>query len=252
MLQDTARRLGSRRQDVVLALLFVMAAGQYMSAVSNIRTMIALSLVCLCLYRETVQGKRILWDIPLYMVAGLMHTMAVPAIAMRMVLPVFRRKMPAWKKMAIPVLMAALLVLVPNLAEELVEKVNDYFFGESYSYLWEYLIGILALMTELYILWDSREDLSRRGAGWMDIRWMLILCVGAAAAGCTVFSVFHRLVTYLAPILAAPLMLHILVEEPGMPCSGRIQNRRTLLAVISLCMLALTCSRGSLCSFKFF
>lgn len=254
ILQDAARRCGSRRGDVALALLFIMSAGQYMHTVSNIRTMIALSLICLCLYRETVQKKSLLRDLPLYAVAVTMHTFAIPVLAMRMILLVFDRKRSGWMKAVFLVLAAAagtaVFILMPSLADELLEKVDDYLFGDSYSYFWEYLIGAAALFVEVCVLRGYRN---RTGEGtWDPVRWMLTLCVAAAAALCPVFSIFHRLVTYIAPILAAPLLLRVLREEPGAEPAGKTQNRHTLILVVSLCMLALTCSRGSLCSFKFF
>lgn len=256
ILQDAARRFGSKRQDVALTLLFIMAVGQYMYTVSNIRTMIALSLTCLCLYRETVQKKRIVWYLPLYAVAAMMHTIAVPVIAMRIVLPIFSRKMSPWKKAAfltlVAVVCAAVFVVMPNLAEELLEKVNDYLFGDSYSYFWEYLIGGAALFVEIYVLRIYAVRAPKGEETWNSVRWMLVLCVAAATVLCFVFSIFHRLVTYIAPILAAPLMLSILQVNPSVEPAGKIQNRRTLIAVVSLCMLALTCSRGALCSFKFY
>lgn len=256
ILQDAARRCGSKRQDVALTLLFIMAAGQYMFTVSNIRTMIAMSLICLCLYRETVQKKRTVWNLPLYLMAATMHTMAIPAIAMRVLLPIFYRKMSFWKKAAFLTLVAAVCAVVyafvPNLADELREKVDDYLFGDSYSYFWEYLIGAIALFVEVYVLRIYAVRAKIREEVWDAIHWMLTLCVGAAIAFCFIFSVFHRLVTYIAPILAIPLMLSVLREEPAVEPVGKTQNRRTLIAVVSLCMLVLTCSRGSLCSFKFF
>lgn len=256
ILQDAARRFGSKRQDVTLALLFIMAAGQYMHTISNVRTMIALSLICLCLYRETVQKKKIVWDLPLYAVAAMMHSIGLPVIAMRIVLPIFGRKMSAWKKAVFLALVAAacaaVFVLVPSMADELLEKVDDYLFGDSYSYFWEYLIGAAALFVEVYVMRIHTVRNKNGEEAWNSVRWMLTLCVGVAITFCFVFSLFHRFVTYIAPILAAPLLLSALREEPGVEPAGRVQNRRTLIAVVSLCMLALTCSRGSLCSLKFF
>lgn len=256
ILQDAVRRFGSKRQDVALALLFIMAAGQYMYTVSNIRMMIALTLICLCLYRETVQKKKMVWDLPLYLVAATMHSIALPVIAMRGVLPVFGRNMSVWKKMAFLTLVAAacaaVLVFVPGVADELLEKVEDYILDDSYSYFWEYLIGAAALFVEIYVLRIYAERNKNGEEAWDSIRWVLILCVAVAVVFCFVFSLFHRFTTYIAPILAAPLMLSVLREEPGVEPAGKIQNRRTLIAVVSLCMLVLTCSRGSMCSFKFF
>lgn len=256
ILGDAAQRCGSRRQDVAVTLLFLMSVGAYMAVVSNIRTMMALSLICLCMYRETVQKKRSAWHLLLYAAAVGLHTIAVPVLAMRIVLPVFSRKMPFWKKAVFLTLAAAagvaVLLLVPNLAQELLEKVDDYLFGDRYSYFWEYLIGAAALLAEVYVLRCYAKKTKGGEAVWDSARWMLTLCVGTALVFCFEFSVFHRLATYMAPILTAPLMLNVLREEPFGESAGKLQNRRTLILVMSICMLLLSCSRGSLCSFKFY
>lgn len=252
ILEDSAQRFQSSRADVATALLFLMSVGSYMAAVSNIRTMMAVSLICLCVYRETVQRKRNVLHLLLYAAAAGLHTMGLAVIALRVMLPVFKRGMALWKKglliLAAAAAAAALPVVMPGLAAELAEKVSAYIFGDEYSYFWEYLIGAVALAVESYALWICFRQSLPRDETYESVCWLLVLCILTAVLFCFEFSIFHRMITYIAPILTVPLLLMILSDSEG--AGGA--NRRTMLQAVSLCLLALSCSRGSLCSFKFF
>lgn len=248
ILADAARRRESSRADVAATLFFIMSVGQYMSAVSNIRTMMAVALVCFCAYREIAEKKSRWWHLALYAAAATLHTFGLVAIVLRLMVPVLDPGLPLRGRVCLALVFltafAGALIVVPNLAAELMEKVEDYILGDSYSYFWDYLIGFIAFGIQVWLLWLHRGTPER-------IRLMLLPALGAATLFCFEFSIFHRLVTYVCPILTGPLMLGALRGGAEIP-DGRIRNRQTLILVLSLCMLAVACSRGSLCSFKFF
>ena len=71
-----AKKYDISRQNIAVTVLFVMSSGTYMYTITGIRTMLSLSLICFCFYRETVEKKYSVWHLPIYAIACLLHNFA--------------------------------------------------------------------------------------------------------------------------------------------------------------------------------
>lgn len=247
ILYKTARRYSVSNESIAVILLFVMSTGNYMMVISNIRTMLATSLLCFCFYRESVQNTFKLWHIALYLIAALTHNLALILIIIRCMAFIFSSRVQQKVKLFVIALFAVLsLFFVLNLdwlLNDVYDKAVGYISGESYSYIWEYLIAFISLIVEITAL---RMYMTSSDTKLKENRMYLLMCVITAIIYITQFSIFHRLITYIAPILAVP----ILVVCFSLPESQK--KHRNAVFCLSLLMLLIACFRGSLSSLKFF
>lgn len=253
LLSRTVERSGVGRANLAAALFFFMATGNYMMMVSNIRTMLSLSLISYCFYRESVEKKYHLFHLVLYLTAASLHNLAVVMIALRLMAALLERKMTWGKRLAYLLLLGTACLwtwdVMGPFVKDVLETAGVYVFGDQYSYFWEYVIGSVVLMVELWIVRATGRAKCIHTEEYLGLRRFLLLCLLTALVFFFEFSIFYRLINCFAPILAAPLLMVALQNEER---KGRGAMARTGVAAVSACLLFLSCCRGSLCSLKFF
>ena len=146
----TAKRNQISGKNVAIALFFYMSIGTYMFVISGIRCMLGTSLIVFCFYRESVEKKFNVFHIPLYLIAALIHTFSVVLIAIRLLTPLFDKRNSFFKKMIYLVFLglgtALIISYFSDYIEQVWNKAEDYLSGDAYSYIWEYVIAILAFL----------------------------------------------------------------------------------------------------------
>lgn len=241
------------RKNVAVAMLFFMSTGSFIMVISNIRTMLAISLIFYCTFKETVEKKYNVFDILLYIIAALTHNLAMIIIAIRIIVVVLNKNNSLIKRIALVgvfALSAALMVLkFGNIFTSIFEKAMGYITDGGYSYIWDYIVGVLAFIIEIMIVFRSLKA-KNECKELQSVIIFLALCTAVSLIFCYEFSIFHRFTVYIAPVLCiAPLMFCMKNEKRVIL---GIIHLRDFVFIASLGMLILACTRGSLCSLKFF
>lgn len=252
-------------KNVAIALFFYMSTGNYMFVVTGIRCMLGISLLAFCFYRENVEKKFSILHIPLYLIAALIHSFSAVLIAARFLISIFDTKTTPLRKLIYFILLGAGIVFVfqnfSGYIEEIMEKADSYLNGDLYSYVWEYIIAVLACIVIVGIF-SKRKTINKNSNIKLNV-WLLYeialfiisLCV------CYEFTIFHRLTTYIMPIIALPLLMTALQvnDNKRKRINKNISsvreiplNLNSVVVFVSLLMLLVVCSRGSLSSLKFF
>ena len=265
IIYKTAEKNQISGKNVAIALFFYMSTGNYMFVVTGIRCMLGISLLSFCFYRESVEKKFNILHIPLYLIAALIHSFSAVLIAARFIISIFDTKTTPIRKLIYLVCLGAGIVLVfrnfGDYISSIMEKADGYLSGDLYSYVWEYIIAILTCVIILCVL-SKRRTIKEPSNVKLNV-WLLyeILLFIIAMCVCWEFTTFHRLITYIMPIIALPLLMTILQSNDNR--SGEINNRartveeiplnlNTIVVMVSVLMLFVACSRGSLSSLKFF
>ena len=125
------------------------------------------------------------------------------------------------------------------------EKAIDFITGDTYWYIWEYILTSILFAAQAYVLYmaycinKTCKDSSYRNLIRFNALMMLI-----AIVFCFVGSIFHRTHTFFS-ITMIPVVVFVLKNRS----SGQL---RRLLFYVSMLVLAIACARGDICGYKFF
>lgn len=248
-------KLSGRRRSLLL--FFIMGVGTlYLETISGIRSMLGLSVVAFCFYRETAENKRIAFHIPLYLFAALVHSGSmIPVIARFLFL--FVEYKSRTKRMLILLLVGLLgafsLYYLGDFVEAAFDKGSLYLTNRSqYSYAWEILIGLIEAAQTIYVLRQFKlrfghtaVELQYRPAYLTTLIWTVISLVLLPFS----YSIFRRY-TIFATMTALPLVSATLQREQAV--GKRNCNYYRIIWGLSLVIFVLSCIRGDLCGYKFF
>ncbi len=262
VISKTAEKNEVSGKNVAITLFFYMSIGNYMFVIAGIRCMLGISLLAFCFFRENAEGKFNLLHLPLYFISAFVHPFAAVLIAARFIVSIFDTKSNTLKKRIYFLVLGVGIILatyfLDGYLDEIVKKAKSYLGGDGYSYLWEYVLAILACFVMLAVLLKARDIIAQSELK-LNV-WILyeIALFVVALFVCYEFTTFHRLTTYIMPIIALPLLMTVLQSIDNkkklghISCSGTIINFGSGVILVSILLLFIACFRGSLCSFKFF
>lgn len=247
----TAKIYKIDRKYIAASVLFFMSIGNYIFVISGIRSMLGTCLLCFCFFRESIEKKFRLWHLLLYIVAGFIHNFVFILIVIRVLTSIFFHKASLFKKVIYIALVAIAAGLVVYFSSDYIREVlgraEGYLNNEVFSYAWEYVIcmvcGIVMVLGLLAMHKNSNKELKRHFA---ETKMFLSACLVIGVVFCFEFTICHRSITYIAPILSLPILMVSLQNQKG---KGILHSELLLLTVV---MLSIACARGSLCSLKFF
>lgn len=250
-----------QRNDLIkkqrsLLLFYIMAVGAfYLQTISGIRSMLGISIVAYCFYRETIENKSILVHLPLYLFAALLHSAAMPLVISRFVFLVIQYKSVS-KKLLFSMLVLGLGAFSINYLQDYISEAlnvgQGYLFGkQEYTYIWEIIIGLI----EMFITWYVMGQYKKRYAGnegMASYNSMRLFCLAWSVISVVAlpfsYAVFRRY-TMFCTLQSIPLLAKILqYEQDRVNKSTFITNIWFLLMIV----FAISGIRGDLCGYKFF
>lgn len=245
-----------KRQNIAIMLMFFMSIGTYIFVIANIRTMLGICLIMFCFYRESVERKWNVFHILLYVIAALLHNFCVVVIVFEAFVLLFDRRRSLARRWIYFVIEAgagcAFLILMGSAVQNIFSKAMDYIAGDQYTYFWEYLIGAIVWVLGVYILYQVKKN-RQKDSSLIGVEIFLTLCIIVAGVFCFEFTIFHRLVTFTASILTIPLLPTVLEGCPLKRSGYKLSfSAQQIFMAASFLMLFISCTRGSLCSLKFF
>lgn len=266
IVRKTAEKNQISGKNVAIALFFYMSLGTYIFAISGIRSMLGISLLCFCFFRESVEKKFNILHIPLYIIAALIHPFVAVLAAGRFFAAVFDTQTTSGRKLLYLVLLGTGTAFTfrnySDFIDSIVEKANSYLTGDLYSYVWDYIIAIITCLVIFSIILGAKKIEKQSSLKFNVFRTYLSAGLLTAVCLCYEFSIFHRTAVYVLPIIGMPLLLTILQRKDDL--RREVVNRsnrlipngaltyHSMIVILSVVLLLLSCSRGSLCSFKFF
>ena len=239
-----------------LMLFFVMAVGAlFLQTISGIRTMLGISIVAFCFYRETIEKKSFVTHMILYLFAALLHSAAMILVISRFVFLVIQYKEPTKKvlmSMLVLVLGAFSLYYLKDYISGSFEYGQRYLLNKNeYIYIWEIIIGLFETIQTVYVLYQFRrrfrytDGMEGYSAVWKFCTLWTIISVVALPFS---YSIFRRY-TIFCTIIAVPLLGKLVEYEQENDV--RTPMLRTLW-ILSFIIFAISGVRGDLCGYKFF
>ncbi|MBE7018667.1 MAG: hypothetical protein E7413_02165 [Ruminococcaceae bacterium] len=256
ILEKSSKRFHISRPNFAVTLFFLMSGSIYVSVIGGIRMMLALSIISFCFYRETVEKKKLPLHIPLYIIAVFMHDMALIVTAIRIVTSIFDKRKSPTKKLLIVLgifaMFLAAIVLFRYKFDSVFEKSASYLSDTGYYDLWEYLMGGIYVLFFLFLS-VKFKPLRKQ---YLELNcYYMAAGIGSlfAILFCYDFSIFYRCIGHLVPILMLPVLM-IVLEHAGKNPTGRFKvvSIQCVVLLVSLALLFIGGTRGSLSALKFF
>lgn len=261
VLKRSAQLIKASRQSIAIALLMFMSIGHFMSVISNIRTMLVIAVIACCMFRESAEKKFSVFHLVLYASTIFIHNIALLLLALRLLCLLIDKHISLYKRTLTLVFAVVGIVIAFQFApgtiwNDIVKTVENYTTG-GYSYTWEYIIGMLIVVAALYI-GITDHNACKSGLTVQENRlnefksyfWFSMLLAGASFP---IFSLFYRLVSGVVSVFSIPFVIEVLeIQTSGYRQRGKQLSPRSAVLVFSILLLLLSCSRGSLCSYKFF
>ncbi|MBQ7653564.1 MAG: hypothetical protein IJS17_00645 [Clostridia bacterium] len=248
VIADCSERFCLTRNNTALLLFFVMSSGLYIPVISGIRMMTSLCLLLFCFYWEYINQKITLTHIILYLLAVTVHAMAIAVLVLALFCLVFSRAVTLRYKILLLsafVIVSLLVNRYYDLSQLLEDKANFYFYEETYFDIWEFGIGLIAIIFEISLLHYVRK-------GAVRLRFfelMVMFCLIIAVSFITKFSVFHRFSIETASLMLLPIVAIAVSQNPN---SSRKSSFRQEIVIWSSLLYLANAARGSLSSLKFF
>ena len=245
-------------RTVAYVLFFVMTSSIYISVIGGIRMMMSLCMIAYSYFRGSVERKVNVFDILLYVLAVFLHAMGAVVIAVCIVVALFDSDRNVLRKIGFAIVAAVVgLIFVFNFTDTmrgLNEKFLEYVLGDRYSDPWEYAMGVLIIALLLVLFVEFRRTCrDEDGLSVKKYNTSAIWCVVIALCFHFEFSIFYRFGGQLAVLLAMPTLMLTLEKNEGEASSViRGVDFRSVLMIFSCVIAALSCTRGSLSSLKFF
>lgn len=250
-----------QRNDLIekqrsMLLFYVMSVGAfYLQTISGIRSMLGISIVAFCFYRETIENKSILNHLLLYLFAALLHPAAMPLVISRFAFLAIQYKSVS-QKLLFSVLVLGLGVFsiyyLRDYISEALKVGQSYLFGEQeYTYIWEIIIGLLEMFITGYVMGQYKKRYARdedmepyNSVRLFCLTWAVISVVALPFS----YTVFRRY-TMFCTLQSIPLLAKILRYEQN---SGNKSIFITNIWLLLMIVFAISGIRGDLCGYKFF
>ena len=242
-----------------------MSRGLLMMTIANIRTMLSMAIIALCIYKELVEHKSFIKYFPLLIIAALIHTAGIAAVMIFIVYYVLKGRKGRnrlFSSVGVIVLAVVAYTYGRVYIQVAIEKGIDYLsYSQAsigYFYIWEFVLSLTIIFITLYIL--SVYYLKINRVSGLDVYkkekedyrafmgFMLFLTLIVLVAILIEFNIGLRL-SWLIAILDMPLLLMIFISQR---CPDAFKHKlRRLIKIVSFGLLFIACTRGDLCSLKF-
>lgn len=243
--KDLYNRHNYSAKSLAIALLFLMSTGNFVLIISNVRTFAALAIVARCFYDETINGKPIIWNALWYLIAGLSHSIALVACALRFLWLLFAGTQSIYIKIRNILVVAAVFAAVYFLGQKYIDaainKALGYLEEEVYSFGWSYLISGIVVFVALLTCIGRYQNITPE---LKDMRGYILTVVATACVFAFEYSIFHRLTLF-----SSLLMVPYLAKRID---TAKKNNFAILVCFCALAMLAVSVTRGDLSGYKFF
>ncbi|MFR2795614.1 EpsG family protein [Romboutsia timonensis] len=249
--KKTAIKYSISSKNIALALLFFMSTGSYMEVISGIRTMLGISIVAVCFYKEEIEQKSIVLNIVWYIVAALIHPVALATVIIRFLLLIYQslkiKNMISF--FILFILCTGIFILGKNYINLMSEKAINYVTTENrHWYLWEFLIGCIDMFIIFIIQIKFLKNKNYTTHDSKMIRYfsfIKVINIIILISSIIEYNTFHRFAIF-SSILINPILMILL--------NSKNENKKiyNIVFLSSIIMLFIACSRGNLCSLKFF
>lgn len=255
------KRTPTKGTYVALALFIFMSSSCLMDSISGIRNMMSYCIIAWCLYREFALKKNFLAHLPLYLIAASLHAMGQVLLIYRVFLFCFEKTSFLGRIFKFIISIALLLLIIvyaQKFLSGILEKGNGYYTsnqeGTKEAYIWAIIVSAFKWLVAIYevkILFGIRKWIKEHNPSdplFNMTRLLLPLIIIAPILSIFIPIFFGRIMMFVS-IFLIPITIMLF---KSLPTSKSVKSVAIKLLFLSLITLGISCTRGYLCSLKFF
>ena len=240
----------STKRILIIVLLWIMTNDFFLIGITNIRSYIAVSFISVCIYREIFQHKFGPINIVLYLCAIETHSIGIVLVVFRVIAYLLMKwQLTIWNVILfLMIIIAAVLgtnFYLPLLYSS-IDKFENYYNYNDYNYFWERLIFIIQTLVQIYILFRAYKYKIFKEENFAYYKSVVTMAVIVLAI-CHLHVTFAQRWIFFSAILEIPILARILQKD----YEFYRKNMSAFMILTSLITFAFVCSRGNLCSLKF-
>lgn len=254
----------SNREIAKVIFCFMSAGSMFMITISNIRTMFGMSIVCLCIYQEMIEGKSVYKNAVKYLIAMLIHQVVVTVVLVRFGFYLIesvdaKKNVLATKVFRILGVIVVALAVAPfalNILQSVQSKAENYLSKETYEYIWEYIIGgvnFFAVLVSIIQAFKIENDIYSLKIKNI-CKYMVLISLPMIVFSFE-YSIFRRYELFLSMLWCILLAFNMSSGKRRMlfKVSSRFEfSYVDLMMMLGTLQWGLSCVRGDLCGYKFF
>ena len=235
---------------VAVTLFWIMTNDFYLIGITNIRSYVAVVFVCFCIYREIFQHKFGPINIFLYLCAIEMHSMGIVLVSFRFIAYLLMKgQLNILKIILFPVIIITVILTYSfylPLLDISFDKFEGYYEYGKYNYIWERVIFTIQTIVQVYILLKTYKYKIFKENNFIYYKSVVTMAV-IVLIMCNLKVVFMQRWIIFSAILEIPILMRLLQKEYEL----NKRNMRNFIIITSIITFAFVCSRGNLCSLKF-
>lgn len=245
-------------KTIAIVLFFIMTTSMYISVIGGIRMMLALTMIAFSFFRATVEKRITLIGILFFISSIFIHEMSIVVIAIVAMTLLFDSNKNILKRIGLGVTFGIIGIVFAfkfnDTVYDIYLKFLEYVFGDKHSDIWEYLMGFLIIIS--LILISVKYHYIRRENEYINVNkcnLATVFSICIAICFCFEFSIFFRFGGHVALLFSIPSMMITLEKTRGKASLiFKGIDLRTIVILLSCIIALISCTRGSLCSLKFF
>ena len=256
VLKNSIKKYNLNNKRASIILFFLMSGGIFFETISGIRTLLAFSIIGRCIYDEFVENKKFFKNIILYVIACLIHPVAIALLIIRGVYFIIKTS----KTLTIKVFNIVVVIIFFGIlykygyvyVNSMIVKINEYVISGSFSYFWEYIIGILTMFVIIKIQIFYKKNLKRNNKNNInDLYKFSILLDFIIIIFSFEYNIYHRFIL-LNTIISIPIFVSAFAYIDDSSKKKQHINALNYVFYMNILILFLECARGNLTSLKFF
>lgn len=241
------------RRSMAYAFLLFMSAGSFYEVISGVRCFMVFSIVMRCIFDEIYFDKTIFRHIIFFVIAALTHSAAIVLIIIWLIYYTLFSRKTNIAHTVVNIFTIIVFVIIGIrygnvFIDEMIRKGTAFISSnESYSYFWEYIIGILQLFVGLYILFTRRKYMKHNKTKIKDFSILTSILYTLVIVLCFEYNIFHRYLT------AASFIFIPVVTETLTTYENEGWNRKCYVTIqlATYLIFTIACVRGNLSGFKY-
>lgn len=252
------------REAAKIAFCFMSVGSVFVTTISNIRTMLGMSIVLVCVYEELVEGKNVFKNIWKYIIAASFHQVVLTVILVRFGYLLFEKNIKKRNVVfikflrvgGVALLLGGLLMFGSGILESVQNKALSYLSGDTYSYVWEYVIGWINLVAIVISLIQAQKIQKKNKSNEIkNVSRLLLLYLIPTIVFAYEYSIFRRYEIFCSMLWCVILSYNLLnkSKQISVMVSPRFRFKYVdIMMAIGFVNLLISCTRGDLCGYKFF